>query len=68
MNAMPRRILLVTTVSWPSVPRYAAGFAKAGCEVHAFSPAAAPVAVSCYVAKHHLYEPFTAISSLRRAV
>lgn len=65
---MPRRILLVTTVSWPSVPRYAAGFAKAGCEVHAFSPAAAPVAASCYVAKHRLYKPFTAISSLRRAV
>jgi predicted ATP-grasp superfamily ATP-dependent carboligase len=65
---MGRKILLVTTVGWPSVPRYAGGFVTAGCEVDAFSPASAPVAASRYVSKHYRYRPFRAISSLRQAV
>ncbi len=65
---MNRRVLLVTTVSWPSVPRYAAGFVAAGCTVEAFSPSDAPVAASRYVAAHHPYRPFAAISSLSQAV
>jgi predicted ATP-grasp superfamily ATP-dependent carboligase len=65
---MGRRVLLVTTVCWPSVARYAAGFAAAGCDVHAFSLAEAPVAASRYVVEHHLYNAFTPITSLLQAV
>jgi len=65
---MPKTVLLVTTVGWPSVPRYAAGFAAAGCRVEAFAPPGAPVAQSRYVARHHAYEPFLPLQSLRRAV
>ncbi|MBI3675012.1 MAG: ATP-grasp domain-containing protein [Proteobacteria bacterium] len=65
---MGRRILLVSTVCWPSVARYAGGFAAAGCEVHAFSPGEAPVAASRYVTQHHLYSAFTPIFALRQAV
>lgn len=65
---MGHKILLVTTVGWTSVPRYAAGFVAAGCEVHAFAPRRSPVAASRYVTRHHLYQPFTPISSLRKAI
>lgn len=65
---MARKVLLVTTVSWPSVPRYAAGFAATGCDVDTFAPMGAPVAASRYIGKHHVYKAFTAISSLRQAV
>ncbi|HEY1707714.1 MAG TPA: ATP-grasp domain-containing protein [Rhizomicrobium sp.] len=65
---MSRKILLVTTVGWSSVPRYAAGFVAAGCEIEAFAPAHAPVMASRYVSQHHLYDAFTPISALRQAV
>lgn len=65
---MDNKVLLVTTVSWPSVPRYAAGFAAAGCTVDALSPANAPIAASRYVSEHFLYEAFTPIYALRQAV
>jgi len=65
---MPNTVLLVTTVGWPSVPRYAAGFTATGCRVEAFAPAGAPVAQSRHVARHHAYEPFLPLPSLRRAI
>jgi len=65
---MNRTVLLVTTVGWPSVPRYAAGFAAAGCTVHAFAPAGAPVTASRYIDRHFDYKAFTPISALRQAV
>jgi predicted ATP-grasp superfamily ATP-dependent carboligase len=65
---MTRKVLLVTTVSWPSVPRYAAGFAAAGCKVDTFAPAGAPVTASRYIDKHYVYEAFTPISALREAI
>lgn len=52
---MTHKVLLSATVGWPSVARYAGGFAAAGCEVHALSPAGAPVCASRYVTKHHRY-------------
>jgi predicted ATP-grasp superfamily ATP-dependent carboligase len=67
-NDMDRKVLLVTTVGWPSVARYAGGFSTAGCVVDAFSPKAASVAESRYVARHFRYRPMAAISSLRQAV
>lgn len=64
---MTMKVLLSATVGWPSVARYAGGFAAAGCEVHALSPAGAPVCVSRYVQKWHKYSAlnrslFTAIA------
>jgi ATP-grasp domain len=52
---MKRKVLLSATVGWPSVARYAGGFAAAGCEVYALSPDGAPVCVSRYVHKHYKY-------------
>jgi glutathione synthase/RimK-type ligase-like ATP-grasp enzyme len=63
---MTRKILLSATVGWPSVARYAGGFAAAGCEVHALSPAGAPVCVSRYVTKHHRYRALG--NSLAKAI
>jgi len=65
---MAHKVLLVTTVSWPSVPRYAAGFAAAGCAVDTLAPVGAPVTASRYIGTHHVYEAFTPISALRQAV
>ena len=52
---MKRKVLLSATVGWPSVARYAGGFAAAGCEVYALSPDGAPVCVSRYVHKRYRY-------------
>jgi ATP-grasp domain len=63
---MTHKVLLSATVGWPSVARYAGGFAAAGCEVHALSPAGAPVCVSRYVTKHHRYRALG--NSLAKAI
>ncbi|HEY1837748.1 MAG TPA: ATP-grasp domain-containing protein [Rhizomicrobium sp.] len=63
---MTHKVLLSATVGWPSVARYAGGFAAAGCQVHALSPAGAPVCVSRYVTRHHRYRAFG--SSLAKAI
>lgn len=63
---MTHKVLLSATVGWPSVARYAGGFAAAGCEVHALSPAGAPVCVSRYVTKHHRYHALG--NSLAKAI
>jgi hypothetical protein len=55
---MGRNILLSATVGWPSVARYAGGFAAAGCDVYALSPDGAPVCVSRYVRKRYRYHAF----------
>jgi hypothetical protein len=52
---MTAKVLLSATVGWPSVARYAGGFAAAGCEVYALSPDGAPVCVSRYVHKRYRY-------------
>ncbi len=62
------KILLITTVNWPSVPRYAAGFAAAGCTVEAFAPANAPVGRSRYLSRHHIYRSLLPLASLKRAI
>jgi len=65
---MNRTILLVTTVTWPSVPRYAAGFAAAGARVEVFAPPTAPVNLSRYVARAHPYRPLAPLASLKKAI
>jgi hypothetical protein len=65
---MTSRILIYTTMSWPSAARYAAGFVAAGDEVHAACPENALVRLSRYVTKAHGYRPLTPLRSLRRAI
>jgi ATP-grasp domain len=65
---MACRVLLAATVPWPSVARYAGGFAAAGCEVDALSPAKAPITASRYLKRHHRYRPLSALPSWRAAI
>jgi hypothetical protein len=68
LTAMAPRILINTTVRWPSVARYAGAFALSSCHVEVHSPSHAPVCASCYVRKHHPYRPFFPLASLRAAI
>lgn len=65
---MQAKILLATTVRWPSAARLAAAFAKVGCVVHAFAPDGAPVTLSRFTRSHTRYNPFTPLASLRRSM
>ena len=65
---MGRRILLYATLGWPSAARYAGGFHAAGCEVHAVSPAGAPVRLSRYVAGNYGYNAMAPLACLRTAI
>src|SRR5271156_4451627 len=65
---MTSRILIYTTMNWPSAARYAAGFVAAGGEVHAACPDNALVRVSRYVTKTHAYRPLMPLRSLRCAI
>jgi len=62
------KILLTTTVGWPSVARLAHGFVAASCSVDAHAPAGAPVSASRYVGARYGYRPLSPISSLRTAI
>jgi hypothetical protein len=65
---MTCKVLLTTSVAWPSVARLAYGFAAAGCAVDALSPDDAPVAVSRYVSSRFSYRPLSPLVSLRTAM
>jgi hypothetical protein len=65
---MASRILLTTTVGWPSVARLAYGFAAAECRVDAHAPAGALLFSSRYVSGRTIYKPLSPIASLRRAI
>jgi hypothetical protein len=65
---MPPRILLLSTVRWPSVARLAHGFAHAGCTVEALAPYGAAILASRYVARVHPYRALRPRSSLQDAV
>ena len=66
--AMARKVLLVTTVDWVSIARYAGGFAAASWTVDAVCPPKTPARLSRYVAQCHTYRPLRALSSLSRAI
>ena len=68
LTAMAPRILINTTVRWPSVARYAGAFALSSCHVDVHSPSHAPVCASRYVRKHHPYRPLFPLASLRAAI
>ncbi|MDE2500534.1 MAG: ATP-grasp domain-containing protein [Alphaproteobacteria bacterium] len=65
---MRTKILLAATVDWPSVARYASGFAVSGCSVEVLTPKGAPACVSRYVDKCHAYNAFRPLRALRRAI
>lgn len=64
---MPK-VLLSTTVLWPSAARLAGAFAEAGCAVDALFPARHPLAVSRYPARNFAYRPLASQRSLRAAI
>lgn len=65
---MTPRILLITTMTWPSAARYAAGFAKLGCVADALFPAGHPMAQSRFVAARYAYRPLAPQRALVDAI
>lgn len=68
MPAMPAKILLLSSVGWPSVARLAAGFAHAGCTVDALAPAGAAITASRYLVHWHRYRAFFPLASMWAAI
>ncbi|MDE2183223.1 MAG: ATP-grasp domain-containing protein [Alphaproteobacteria bacterium] len=62
------RILLATTVKWPSAARLAGALAALGCSVEAVFPAGHPIAASRYLTRGHAYRPLRGLSSLAAAI
>jgi len=65
---MPAKVLLLSSVGWPSVARLAAGFAHASCTVEALAPAGAAILVSRYLARWHRYRALLPLASMRAAI
>jgi hypothetical protein len=65
---MSAKILLATTVRWPSAGRLGGAFAAVGCEVAALLPSGHPAARSRYFARTHAYRPLAGVTSLLEAV
>jgi hypothetical protein len=65
---MVPRILLSTTVQWPSGARLAGAFAAVGVQVDALYPAGHVKAKSRFVSGHHIYNPLFPLPSLARAI
>jgi hypothetical protein len=65
---MPAKVLLLSSVGWPSVARLAAGFAHAGCSVDALAPAGAAITASRYLARHHRYRALFPLASMSSAI
>ena len=65
---MGPRILLATTVVWPSAARLASAFAAVGADVEAVFPDGHMIAGSRYLAAAHRYTPLLPLFSFSRAV
>ncbi|HEY0105674.1 MAG TPA: ATP-grasp domain-containing protein [Rhizomicrobium sp.] len=65
---MSLRVLLTTTVCWPSGARLVGAFARVGAHVEALLPAGHVAAQSRYLAARHPYDPLFPRASLRRAL
>jgi len=65
---MTRRILLATSVNWPSAARLAGAFAAFGCAVEAVFPRGHVLGASRYLARAHLYRPLRPLSSFAAAI
>jgi len=64
----PPRILLTTTMHWPSAARLASAFAGVGCTVEALLPLRHVANKSRFVAAVHDYDPMFPARSLNKAV
>ncbi len=62
------RVLLVTTVNWPSAARLASAFAGAGARVEALFPAGHVCAQSRFLSGAHLYSPYFPVAALGDAI
>ncbi|MDE2266290.1 MAG: ATP-grasp domain-containing protein [Alphaproteobacteria bacterium] len=65
---MTQRILLATTVKWPSAAYLAGAFASLGCPVEALFPRGHVLAVSKYLSRAHTYQPLRPLVSLATAI
>jgi len=65
---MAPRILIATTVRWPSAARVAAAFAELGAEVEALHPEGSPLEASGAVARAHRYQAMWPLRALRLAI
>jgi len=60
---MTGKVLLVTTVRWPSAGRLAGAFAAAGCTVDALLPSGHPASRSRYFERVYGYRPLSGVTS-----
>jgi hypothetical protein len=60
---MTVKVLLATTVRWPSAGRLAGAFVDAGCAVDALLPAEHPAAKSRYIGRIYPYRPLSDVPS-----
>lgn len=65
---MTAKILLATTVRWPSAGRLAGAFASVDCAVSALLPSDHPAARSRYFQRVYAYSPFASAGSLLDAI
>jgi formate-dependent phosphoribosylglycinamide formyltransferase (GAR transformylase) len=65
---MTQRILLATTVNWPSAAYLAGAFAAFGCPVEAVFPRGHALGVSRHVGRAHTYHPLCPHSSFAAAI
>ncbi|HLY05482.1 MAG TPA: hypothetical protein VKR31_07025 [Rhizomicrobium sp.] len=65
---MSAKVLLLSSVGWPSVARLAAGFAHASCTVEALAPAGAVIAASRYLSRRHPYSAIAPGRAMRTAI
>ena len=65
---MTFRVLLVTTMRWPSAPRLAEAFVDASCQVDAVFPRGHVLARSRFLAKGYRYHAFAPLLSIRDAI
>ncbi|MGH6878344.1 MAG: hypothetical protein ACREHV_13365 [Rhizomicrobium sp.] len=65
---MSPKVLLLSSVGWPSVARLAAGFAHANCTVEALAPRGAAIVASRYLARWRPYRALFPRASMRAAI
>src|SRR5579862_4619443 len=65
---MSARVLLLSSVGWPSVARLAAGFAHASCAVDALAPVGAAITASRYLSCWYRYSALSPRTSMRSAI
>lgn len=65
---MSAKVLLLSSVGWPSVARLAAGFAHASCTVEALAPTDAVIAASRYLARLYRYSAVSPGGTMRSAI